>query len=95
MVYYKMIGAFNIVEGKQRENFTYLIISVICNVILNAILIPIFGNIGAAIASIFSYAISAGLFIRKFLKENPVQMKDMLLINRGDIAKLKTQLGRK
>lgn len=88
MVYYKMIGAFNIIEGKQKENFIYLIVSVICNVILNAILIPIFGNIGAAIASIFSYAISAGLFIRKFTKENPVKMKDMIVLNKNDLKRL-------
>ena len=95
MVYYKMIGAFNIVEGKQRENFIYLIVSVICNVILNMTLIPIFGTIGAAIASIFSYAISAGLFIRKFLKENPVRLQDMLLINKRDIERLRSQFSKK
>lgn len=89
MVYYKMIGAFNIVEGKQRENFVYLIISVICNIVLNAILIPIFGNNGAAVASIFSYAISAILFIWKFVKENPVEMRDMFFINKNDFEQLK------
>lgn len=94
MVYYKMIGAFNIVEGKQKENFIYLVISVICNIILNILLIPRFGNMGAAIASIFSYAISAGLFIRKFLKENPVKINDMLLLNHGDISRIKSQLGK-
>ncbi len=95
MVYYKLIGAFNIVEGKQKENFVYLIISVICNCLLNIVLIPVFGNIGAAIASIFSYAISAGLFIRRFVKDNPVKMNDMLLINRTDVNRLITKFGSK
>ena len=89
MVYYKLIGAFNIVEGKQKENFIYLVVSVICNMILNLIFIPLFGNIGAAIASVASYAVSAGLFIRKFVKDNLVRVKDILLINRGDLDRLK------
>lgn len=95
MVYYKMIGAYNIVEGKQKENFNYLIVSVICNVVLNAILIPMFGNIGAAIASIFSYAVSAGLFVRKFIRENPVKLKEMMLLNKNDIERLKSILEKK
>lgn len=90
MVYYKMIGAFNIVEGKQRENFIYLVVSVICNIALNLVLIPMMGKTGAATASIFSYAISAGLFIRKFLAETPVKLRDMLFLNKQDIIRLKT-----
>lgn len=89
MVYYKMIAAYNIVHGKQKENFVYLIISVIANVVVNAILIPIYRNIGAAFASIFSYAISAYLFTHKFNKENNVRMREMLLLNKNDIIRLK------
>lgn len=89
MVYYKIIGAFNIVEGKQKENFIYLIVSVICNIILNIVLIPIWGNIGAAIASVFSYAISAGLFLRKFISENPIKISAMIFINKSDIDRLR------
>ena len=89
-----MIGAFNIVEGKQKENFNYLIVSVICNIVMNAILIPIMGNLGAAVASIFSYAISAGLFLRKFIKENPVKMRDMFLVTKNDMNRLKQVVGK-
>ena len=95
MIYYKMIAAYNIVQGKQKENFFYLVVSVIGNVVANAILIPIYGNIGAAIASIFSYAISAFLFTHRFIKETGTKMSDMLIINKGDISRLKSQFGRK
>jgi len=93
MVYYKMIAAYNIVQGKQRENFVYLIISVIGNVIANAILIPIYGNIGAAMASIFSYAISAFLFTYRFIRETSTKMSDLLIINKRDITRLKSKIG--
>lgn len=95
MVYYKMIAAYNIVHGKQKENFIYLVISVIENVAANAILIPIYHNIGAALASIFSYAISAYLFTHKFIKENNIQMREMLLLNKNDIRRLKESFTRR
>ena len=95
MVYYKMIAAYNIVQGKQKENFLYLVVSVIGNVAANAVLIPVYGNIGAAIASIFSYAISAYLFTHRFMKETGARMGEMLLINSGDITRLKSQFGKK
>ena len=94
MVYYKTIGAYNIVEGKQKDNFIYLVISVICNLVLNIILIPRFGNLGAAIASIFSYAVSAGLFTRKFVYDNNVNIKDMLLPNQADLFRLRQAISK-
>ncbi len=89
MVYYKMIGAFNIVYGKQKENFVYLVISVVCNIIANLIFIPIFGNIGAALASVISYGISAYLFIRRFTIDNQIELKELLLIKKSDINRVK------
>lgn len=95
MVYYKMIAAYNIVQGKQKENFFYLVISVVGNVIANAILIPSCGNLGAATASILSYAISAFLFTRRFIKETGSVMTDMIFINKGDLKRLKFSLMKK
>lgn len=95
MVYYKMIGSYNIVEGKQRENFIYLVISVVCNLALNALLIPKLGNIGAAVASIFSYAIAAGLFIQKFVRDYSVRIRDMLIPNRSDLLRLRQVISKK
>lgn len=95
MIYYKMIGAYNIVHGKQKDNFIYLLISVIANIIANFILIPIYRNIGAALASIISYAISAYLFTHKFIKENGIQMRELLLINKNDITRLKSSFSKR
>ena len=95
MIYYKMIAAYNIVQGKQKENFLYLIISVICNIVANIVFIPLLGNIGAAIASIFSYGISALLFTTHFIKETGSKMTDMLTINKNDISMIKERLAKK
>lgn len=95
MIYYKMIGSYNIVHGKQRENLLYLIVSVVTNVIANLIFIPRLGNNGAALASVLSYGMAAFLFTRRFSRETGEKITDMLLVNKEDIARVKEQLGRK
>ena len=92
MIYYKVIGSYNIVHGKQKENFCYLLISVIGNIIANAVLIPAFGNTGAALASVFSYAIAAFLFTRKYIKDTGSKIENLLIINRHDMEMLKIAL---
>ena len=95
MIYYKMIGSSNIVHGQQKENLLYLIISVITNVAANWVLIPIFRNNGAAMASILSYGMAAFLFTWHFSKENGVKISEMLLLNKNDIKRLKKTLHKK
>ena len=92
MIYYKMIAAYNIVHGKQKENFFFLVISVICNIFANLLLIPRYGNIGAAMASILSYAVSAFLFTRRFILETNAKITDLLLINREDLNRFRAAL---
>lgn len=92
MVYYKMIGAYNIVHGKQKESFVYLLVSVICNILANITLIPVLGISGASIASVFSYGISAFLFIARFSKDNNIRLNDILFLKKEDISQLKKQL---
>lgn len=94
MIYYKMIGAYNIVQGKQKENLVFLIISVAANVVANLILIPLYGGNGAAMASVISYGLAAFLFIRYFVKMTGVRVKDMLFLNSGDIKVIKSKIGK-
>ena len=93
MIYYKMIGSYNIVHGKQKENLLYLIISVCTNIVANLIFIPIFRNNGAALASILSYGIAAFLFIRHFSQETGIKLSEMLIVNKSDIARVKAMMG--
>ncbi len=95
MIYYKMVGSYNIVHGKQKENLLYLSIAVVTNVIANLILIPQMGTYGAAVASILSYAVAAFLYTWHFSKETDTRVRDMLLINKEDIARVKSKMGKK
>ncbi len=90
MIFYKVVYAYNIVIGKKKMNFFLLLSSVILNVILNFILIKLFGVIGAGFASLISF-ISCGLiFLLTFTKTTGVKVKDMIFLKKKDIKLLKS-----
>ena len=62
------------------------------NIIVNSMVIPVWGIFGAAVASVVSYNISGLLFIRYFCKNTRADFKDMILIKKSDIAKIKKML---
>lgn len=88
MIYYKMIASYNIVMGKQMINFIFLGISVLTNVIGNLILIPKFGNQGAAFSSILSYGVCALCFIIYFMRSTGAHISQLLFINRNDLKRI-------
>jgi O-antigen/teichoic acid export membrane protein len=57
----------------------------VINITLNIILIPIYGIIGAAIASSICYSYGAILSVFFFLKHSDVKLKDIYIFNKGDI----------
>ncbi|MBM7685775.1 polysaccharide biosynthesis C-terminal domain-containing protein [Defluviitalea raffinosedens] len=89
MAFFKLIGPLFIAQGKQKFYFYVLSSSVILNIILNIILIPIFGKEGAAIASVFSYSLSGILFYINFIKQYKILWYEPLFINKYDIYKIK------
>lgn len=95
MVYYKMIAAYNIVLGKQRVSFVFLLISVISNIIFNYLLIPVMGIYGAGIASIISYSLCSIMFIVYYIRTTHISFKDMLLVTPSDVRMLKAKFGKK
>ena len=69
MCFYKISYMEVAGKGKPQDNIIIIIISVVLNIIFNAILIPEFGLIGAAISSSISYSMLSILFvIKKFFK---------------------------
>lgn len=92
MIYYKMIGSYNIAWGKQRTNLIFLGISVIANVLMNLILIPVWGIYGAGIASVMSYTICSTLFIIYFCYKTKQPFKGMIFMDRNDWSRLKVRL---
>lgn len=95
MVYYKMIAAYNIVMGKQRISFLFLLISVIGNVVANWLLIPKMGIYGAGFASVISYSICSLLFIVYFIRTTKTPLTQMLVLSPSDFKKLKASLTKK
>jgi PST family polysaccharide transporter len=79
-------GPWNINEGLTSLALLRTVIGAAANVILNIILIPRFGPIGAAIATTVSYALSAvvlNAFSRKTRGIFKLQLSSMLMIRPG------------
>ena len=51
-----------VTEGLQRYNFYARLTGLISNILLNLVLIPLYGGVGAAIATLISYAMGGYLF---------------------------------
>ncbi len=65
-------GKWIIVENLQKKVIFIHLASTILNILFNLILIPIYGGLGAAIATLFSYAlscISTGILIKEFRRQ--------------------------
>lgn len=88
MIFFKMLGVVFVAEGKQKEYFVILLISVIANLIANFLLIPIWGMYGAAIASVASYTICGFAFLLSYCKWKDKKMRRYIFVTREDIRLL-------
>ena len=92
MVYYKIIQAYNIVHKKQKLNFIILLVSVLSNIVMNAILIPSLGIYGAAIASLISYTLCSVSFLTEYIKYTKSRIRDVLFLKKEDMILIKKLL---
>lgn len=88
MVFYKMIYAYNIVNGHKNINFILLFIAALSNVILNYFLIQSMSINGAAIASMISYLVCGISFLVYFVITTKTNPKELLFIKKDDIKSL-------
>lgn len=95
MIAYKIIAAYNIVLGRQKISFILLTVSVVCNVVANYFMIPVWGIYGAGVASVISYGICSVLFVIDFCKQTHIPVTQLLVINPKDIKKLKSFIAKK
>ncbi|MCQ2480266.1 MAG: polysaccharide biosynthesis C-terminal domain-containing protein, partial [Clostridia bacterium] len=89
MVFYKMIYAYNVVNGHKNINFVLLAIAAAANVVLNYFLIQSMGINGAAIASTVSYCICGFSFLCYFVKKTDQPLSKLLLVTKSDFKELK------
>lgn len=94
MIYYKAIANYNIAMGRQVVSFVLLTVSVICNIVANCLLIPVWGIYGAGVASVISYALCGLLFMVFFRRTTHIPYSELLFIKRADIEKARKLLGR-
>ena len=92
MVFYKTIYVYNVAHGKRAVNMIILGIAAVLNVGLNALLIPIMGIYGAAVASLASYTVCGLAFLIYFHHEAAVPYRKIILLKKQDLHLLKTAL---
>ena len=85
MVLYKMTTSLYVANGKQMFYLTTLAISAVSNIILNMIFIPMFGKVGAAIASAISYNICGFIFFGRFMHDYKIKWYEAIAIRKSDI----------
>ncbi len=78
MIFYKLIHPIYIANGKTKTVVLLLLIAVVSNCIGNIILIPDYKAMGAAIASVISYAVCGVAFLIKFVKDYKISFNDVI-----------------
>ena len=88
MVFYKMVYSYNIANGHRVVNTVILGAAAISNVIINYLLIPIMGTMGAAIASLISYTVCGIIFLIYFVVNTHMPVHKMIFLEASDIKQL-------
>jgi len=94
MSYFKIIGTLLLAQGKKYVYLGMLTASVVVNVICNTITIPLWGKMGAALASVVSYAVAGGCFLAYYLRMYDIPVRDVLLFKPEEIARVKAMLAK-
>lgn len=94
MSYFKIIGTLLLAQGKKGAYLGMLTGSVAVNVLCNMALIPLWGKMGAAIASVASYTAAGALFLGYYLKTYRIPARDVFLFKPEEMDKLRGTLAR-
>lgn len=90
MVFYKMVYSYNVVNGYKHINLILLGIAAASNVVINALLIPRWGMLGAAVASTCSYFVCGIGFLVFFHRKTNVPYRDVIIIKKEDMKLFKS-----
>ena len=94
MIFYKMVYAYHVSQGKRLINMMFLALSALINVIGNYFFIPVWGVNGAAFVSVISYTICGIAFLVYFHKKTNSPYKEMLILKRTDLDVIKRLIKR-
>ncbi|EKB48328.1 oligosaccharide flippase family protein [Cecembia lonarensis] len=84
MTFFKVMNMDLAGKGKPWISLKAMVPSLIINIILNVLLIPIKGSDGAALASTISYSLSGLLFLHFYSKEVRIPIKKILAFAKSD-----------
>lgn len=91
MIFFKLIAQYNVMRRKQSTNLVLLLFGVVANLLLNWLLVPAWGIQGSAIATATAYALCACLFLISFRRMTGIPLRQMLVVQRSDLASLRTR----
>lgn len=92
MIFFKILGVVFVAEGRQKEYFVILLISVIINIIANYLLIPVLGMYGAGFASVASYSVCGIAFLYRYCLWKRVKPLNYIFIKKSDLLVFKNIL---
>jgi O-antigen/teichoic acid export membrane protein len=88
----RVISRYFVGTNQHKPNAITRAVSLVVNVGLNLVLIPRYGIIGAASASLVSYAVDAILILAVFLYMTDSRLRDLVLIRSSDLDPYRRQL---
>ena len=86
MSYFKIIGTLLLAQGKKYVYLGMLTGSVVTNILCNMVTIPLWGKMGAALASVVSYTVAGGCFLVYYLKTYKIPVRDVFLFSKEERA---------
>ena len=84
MSYFKIIGTLLLAQGKKYVYLGMLTASVVTNILCNMVTISMWGKMGAALASVISYAVAGGCFLVYYLKSYKIPARDVFLFTKEE-----------
>ena len=88
MAIFKILNPLYQARGQWKLYTLTLVFGVITNTVLNYLLIPIMGGSGAAVASVFSYAVCGGILLACYIRDYHLSAGDVLFPKRKDFAEI-------
>ena len=93
MSYFKIIGTLLLAQGKKGVYLGMLSASVLVNILCNMLTIPLWGKMGAAVASVVSYAVAGFVFLGYYLRTYSIPLSAVFVFSPAEKAKLMSKLG--
>ena len=80
----KVLSPWFFSQGRPKVHLQITFISLLCNIILNSMFIPLWGSRGAALASSLSYLLYGISYLIKMKYSEGFTLKELLLVHRED-----------